>query len=50
MVWTGQDVVIASAQTAQGRTVTRAGRYDPDRARWTRSPRRPAPAPPTWAG
>jgi hypothetical protein len=35
MVWTGQEVVIASAQTAQRRTVTRAGRYDPDRARWT---------------
>jgi hypothetical protein len=27
-------VVIASAQTIRGRTVTRAGRYDPDRARW----------------
>ena len=25
MVWTGQEVVIASAQTAQRRTVTRAG-------------------------
>jgi hypothetical protein len=35
MVWTGREVVIASAQTAQRRTVTRAGRYDPDRARWT---------------
>jgi hypothetical protein len=35
MVWTGQEVIIASAQTAQRRTVTRAGRYDPDRARWT---------------
>jgi hypothetical protein len=35
MVWTGQEVIIASAQTAQQRTVTRAGRYDPDRARWT---------------
>ena len=43
MVWTGQEVVIASAQTAQRRTVTRAGRYDPDRARWT--PIAPPPRP-----
>jgi hypothetical protein len=43
MVWTGQDVIIASAQTAQRRTVTRAGRYDPDRARWT--PIAPPPRP-----
>ena len=43
MVWTGQEVVIASAQTAQQRTVTRAGRYDPDRARWT--PIAPPPRP-----
>jgi len=35
MVWTGREVVIASAQTAQRRTVTRAGRYDPDQAAWT---------------
>jgi hypothetical protein len=43
MVWTGQEVIIASAQTAQRRTVTRAGRYDPDRARWT--PIAPPPRP-----
>jgi hypothetical protein len=43
MVWTGRDVVLASAQTAQGRTVTRAGRYDPDRAAWT--PIAPPPRP-----
>jgi hypothetical protein len=50
MVWTGREVVIASAQTAQGRTVTpgpaattRTGPAGP------RSPRRPAPATPTWA-
>lgn len=43
MVWTGREVVIASAQTAQRRTVTRAGRYDPDRARWT--PIAPPPRP-----
>jgi hypothetical protein len=43
MVWTGQEVIIASAQTAQRRTVTRAGRYDPDRAAWT--PIAPPPRP-----
>ncbi len=43
MVWTGQEVVIASAQTAQRRAVTQAGRYDPDRARWT--PIAPPPRP-----
>jgi hypothetical protein len=43
MVWTGRDVVLASAQTAQRRTVTRAGRYDPDRAAWT--PIAPPPRP-----
>jgi hypothetical protein len=43
MVWTGQEVVIASAQTAQRRTVTRAGRYDPDQAAWT--PIAPPPRP-----
>jgi hypothetical protein len=43
MVWTGREVVIASAQTAQRRTVTRAGRYDPDRAAWT--PIAPPPRP-----
>jgi hypothetical protein len=53
MVWTGREVVIASAATARGRTVTRAGRYDPDRARWT--PIAPPPRPGgrttlAWAG
>jgi hypothetical protein len=43
MVWTGREVVIASAQTAQRRTVVRAGRYDPDRAAWT--PIAPPPRP-----
>jgi hypothetical protein len=43
MVWTRREVVIASAQTAQRRTVIRAGRYDPDRARWT--PIAPPPRP-----
>jgi hypothetical protein len=43
MVWTGRDVVLASVQTAQRRTVTRAGRYDPDRAAWT--PIAPPPRP-----
>jgi hypothetical protein len=39
MVWTGREVVIASVQTGvvtgQAGTTTLAGRYDPDRARWT---------------
>jgi len=43
MVWNGREVVIASAQTAQDRTITRAGRYDPDRAGWT--PIAPPPRP-----
>jgi hypothetical protein len=43
MVWTGQEVIIASAQNPQRRTVTRSGRYDPDRARWT--PIAPPPRP-----
>jgi len=39
MVWTGREVVIASVQTGvvtgQASATTLAGRYDPDRARWT---------------
>jgi len=39
MVWTGREVVIASVQTevvtGQTGTITLAGRYDPEGARWT---------------
>jgi hypothetical protein len=39
MVWNGREVVIAALQpeaaTRQTRWITLAGRYDPDRARWT---------------
>jgi len=39
MVWTGRDVLIASTQEVRigtkTRTITVAGRYDPERARWT---------------
>jgi hypothetical protein len=35
MVWAGRGVLIASARTTQNRTVTLAGRYDPERAGWT---------------
>jgi hypothetical protein len=58
MVWTGQEVVIASAQAevSAGRTraTTLAGRYDPERDRWT--PIAPPPLRPggrvvlVWAG
>jgi hypothetical protein len=56
MVWTGREVVIASARAVvagQTRMVTQAGRYDPERARWT--PIAPLPRPRgrlilAWAG
>jgi hypothetical protein len=50
MAWTGREVVIASARNqsvgSRYRVVTRAGRYDPDRAAWTpiAPPPRPAAA------
>jgi len=49
MVWTGRDVLITSTQEVRigtkTRTTTLAGRYDPDRARWT-----PIAPPPTRGG
>jgi hypothetical protein len=52
MVWNGQEVVITSVRMqtigGQDRPAGVAGRYDPDRARWT--PIAPQPGPVTQAG
>jgi hypothetical protein len=53
MVWNGREVIVASAQAVRRDTVTRAGRYDPDRAQWSPiapPPRRGGPTMLAWAG